>query len=153
MRTQKKEADKASPFEANVVTFLLTLGELEAGASGLFAVLLALFYAGVTGDETGFFEYSAQFWVVQEQSFGYAVLDGTCLTCITTARHGHIDIKDADFFDQLQRLAYNHLGCFAAEIFVKCFIVDGELTIARLQPYPCYRAFAFACSVIADCCH
>ena len=43
----------------------LALGELETGAGGFSAVLLALFYAGVAGDETGLFEDTAQFGVVQ----------------------------------------------------------------------------------------
>src|SRR5262245_6341367 len=108
----------------------LALRELEARASALLPVLLALFHARIAREEPGLLEPLAQLGVVDLQRAGDAVADRAGLPAGTAAVDGNHDVELVGGLGQRQRLLDDHLQHVVAEVLVERPLVDGDLAAA-----------------------
>ena len=60
------------------------------------------------------------------------------------------DVKLVAAFNDLQRLPYDHLECFPAEIIIQGFFVDEDVSCAGPDKNPGHGRFTTAGSVILD---
>src|ERR1700722_1087877 len=148
-----KEQTKATAKDFAERLFL-ALGELEASASALLAVLLALFATRVAGHEAFCLERLAELRVEDHEGAGDAELDGVGLAHDAATFYGGDDVEGlADVGDAEGPLGGCALLC-GDEVDVKLFFVDGEFAAAGTQEDACDRGLATAGSVVLDqICH
>src|ERR1700722_4311287 len=132
----------------------LSLAELEACASTLLAVFLALLTTRVAGNEAFCLERLAELGVEFHEGACDAELDGIGLAHNSTAFDGGDDVEGLfDAGDAKRPLG----GCALLsgdEVNFGLFAVDGEFAAARTQEDACDRAFATAGSVVLNqICH
>src|ERR1700722_4100134 len=132
----------------------LSLGELEACACTLLAVLLALFATRVAGNEAFCFERLAELRVEYHEGAGDAELYGVSLAHDAATLDGGDDVEGlADVGDAERPLSGCALLC-GDEVDVTLFFVDGEFAAARTQEDACDRGLATAGSVVLNqICH
>src|SRR5690348_1022888 len=109
----------------------LALGELEARASALLSVLLALLHARIAREETGLLEALAQLEVVDLQRARDAVADRAGLAARAAAVHRDDDVELVDRLRQRQRLLDDHLEHFVAEVVIERPAVDRDRARSR----------------------
>src|SRR5260370_32718526 len=111
----------------------LPLGELEASASALLTVLLALLPARIAGGEAFCLEGLAELRVEDHQGAGDAELDGVGLTHDTTTLDGGDDVEG--LFDAGDAEGTLRSGALLGgdEVDVALLLVDGELAAAGTQ--------------------
>src|SRR5687767_10079419 len=107
------------------------LGELEAGAGALLAVLLALLHARVAREEAGLLESLAQLEVVHLQRTGDPVADRAGLAARAAAVDGDDDVELVDGLRQGERLLDDHLQHFIAEVVVERAAIDRDRARSR----------------------
>lgn len=106
----------------------LALGELEALASALLSVLLALLGARVAGQKASLLELLAQFAVELTERPGDPVTHRASLSGTSTARDIDQHVEPGERIGQLERLPDDHPQRLILEIVVDRSSIDFELT-------------------------
>src|SRR5215213_8182821 len=127
-----------------ILTKRLALRELERLARLRPAVLLALYGAGVAGQEAALLEDAAQIRLEVRQSLGDAVTHGTRLARQTAAGDRADDVVLAGARGGDQRLLDQHPQHRAGEIDFDFTGVDHDLAGTRLDPDAGDRVLALA---------
>jgi len=103
---------------------MLSLRKLEPLACALLPVLLALFDAGISRDETSTLERGTKVGIVFEQGSRDAVTDRPGLACRATAGNVDDEIKLVRSLSQLQWLTNDHPQRFIWEIAFERLVID-----------------------------
>jgi len=103
---------------------MLSLRKLETFPRALLPVLLALFDARVSRNETSTLERGTKVGIVFEQSSRDAVTDRTRLARRTTASYVDDEIKLVRSFRQLQWLTNDHPQRFVREVALERLMID-----------------------------
>src|SRR5580698_7113559 len=166
IRVMRAGAETERPAPANTVrarttraatacsTERLALGELEASACALLAVLLALLTTRIAGNEAFRLERLAELGVEFHEGAGDAELDGVRLTHNAAATNRGDDVKGlADVVD-----AERALRCCALlsrhEVNINVLLVDCKVAAAGTQKNARDRRLAAAGAIVLDeICH
>src|SRR5882672_2927933 len=117
----------------------LPLGELRAASSTAKTGLLALFHAGVSGQEALLAELFRQVTVVSQQGAGNALQTGASLSRVAAAMdlNSHVDaVTDAAM---LQRSKNRRAVLVDREEVGQLALVDRELALAGANPHAGHR--------------
>src|SRR5690242_14010213 len=122
----------------------LALRELEAAARLGAAVLLTLDGTAVAGEEAFLLQGRTEVRLEIGQRLRDAVTDGTGLAGETAADDGAHDIELAGAVHDAERLVDDHAQDGAREVLRAVLAVDGDDTLARLDPDAGDRVLALA---------
>ena len=113
----------------------LTLGELEALAGTLLAVLLTLMFAGIASEHSELFELGTKFEVEFQQCARHTKPTGFCLTRKATAVGKDECIKLVIRLGGKQGLPHRSAGGFRMEVLLEGAMIDGYVALTRTQEY------------------
>lgn len=111
----------------------LALGELEALAGALLAVLLAFVRARIARKETKFLQLRTKFAIELQQRTRNTQPGGFCLTRKATAVGKDEDIKLVGRLGGEQGLPHDGAGRFRVEVVLEGAVIDGNVALTRTQ--------------------
>jgi hypothetical protein len=129
----------------------LALGELEALARALLAVLLAFLHTGIARQETVGAQRRAKLRVEAADGAGESHANCSGLTTNAAALGGANDIDLIGQAGELQRLDSVMLPSVIGEISIDGATVDGEFSRARAKKNARNRFLAAACAIKPSC--
>ena len=127
----------------------LALGELETFTSPGASVFFTFDFAGITGEEPGFFQRRPEFGIGYDQGSGNTQPERSGLAGQSAAQNGGFDIESLKIISEDQWLMHDHISGFSSEVGAEFFTVDGDTAFASLNPDFGGRFFSSACCVIS----